>query len=105
LTTRSIASLSRRELGDDLRRRVRLGQISDDGVGRDLVLRSQLGGEGLEPIAAPRRQHDGIALLRQQFGECLADAGRGAGHERCLPRSLCHGGIMDRPAPKGTLCV
>ena len=68
-----------------------LRQVAGDHQCPHRVLRLQLARELIEPLAAPRGQHQVVALAAEQSRERQADAGRGTGDERGPASSFLHG--------------
>ena len=67
-----------------------LHEVLGDHVSRHLMRVLELAREGLQPLGAPRHEHEMPAVARDAAGERLADAARGAGDERHLLRHANH---------------
>src|SRR5205823_12871132 len=71
-----------RHLLDQLARRFGPQQVLHDDVSPHPMRIPELAREGLQPLGAPRDQHDMPAVARDAAGGRLAAAARGAGDER-----------------------
>jgi hypothetical protein len=65
----------------DARERARVGEVGREHLGGDVVLRTQLRRDLLQPLLVARDQHDVVAAPRELDRERVADARRRAGHE------------------------
>lgn len=72
---------------DDPPRRVRVFKVVDNDIHTDPMRRAQFGSQGLQPVLAPRGQHQIAASPGELAREFGPDAGRGAGDE-CAPASV-----------------
>ena len=66
---------------DDARGRGRVGQVGGDGGDPPPEPLAEVGGQRVEPVLPPRREHEVEALAGEDLGDGFADAGGGAGDE------------------------
>ena len=71
----------RLDLGRQLLARGRLTEVAGDGLGADPVVGFELLGELVEPVLAPRDEHETVAAGGELAGDLGADSGGGAGDE------------------------
>ena len=89
----------RLDLGRQLLARGRLTEVAGDGLGANPVVGFEILGELVEPVLAPRDEHEIVAARGQFTGELGADPGGGAGDEGSGAGAWlrqAHGAIRER---------